>query len=167
MKNLTHSEIISKIKASGYFNIKELVSEEVYKRDGERAWRYFDTRLLITIYFIRKKLDKGFNVNNWATAKAGDIIYDERGLRENISDIVSDKTKKRKLYLSGHTMGCAIDFKVSGLNSSEVRKWLLEIQNELPFKIRLENTLNGKQISWVHLDVYDEDKNPKVYLMNL
>ena len=64
-------------------------------------------------------------------------------------------------------MGCAIDFKVSGLNSSEVRKWLLEIQNELPFKIRLENTLNGKQISWVHLDVYDEDKNPKVYLMNL
>ena len=48
-KNLTHSEIVAKIKASGYFDIRELVSKAVFNRDGEKAWRYFDTRLLITL----------------------------------------------------------------------------------------------------------------------
>lgn len=165
MKNLTHSEIVSKIKASGYFNIKELVSEEVYKRDGERAWRYFDTRLLITLYFIRKKKGKSFTVNNWANGGS----FSQRGFRENICDIVSKRTIQGKLYLSAHTMGCGVDFDVSGESASDVRKWLLEIQDELPFKIRLEYKYakSGKEITWVHLDVFDEDKNPKVYLFNV
>jgi hypothetical protein len=164
-KNITHSEIVSKIKESRYFSIKELVSKAVYDRDGERAWRYFDTRLLITMFFIREKKGKAFTVNNWSYGGA----FEQRGLRENISDIVRKKTVADKLYLSAHTMGKGIDFDVKGESASEVRRWLLEIQDELPFKIRLERKIlsTGKEISWVHLDVFDEDKNDKVYLFDI
>lgn len=163
MKNLTHSEIVSKIKASGYFNIKELVSEAVYEKYGEKAWRYFDTRLLITMYFIREKIGKSITVNNWAYGGN----FSQRGFRENTCSIVAKKTNAGRLYMSAHTMGCGIDFDVKGITASDVRKWLIEIQDELPFNIRLEHKYarTGKEITWVHLDVFEEDK--KVYLFNV
>lgn len=164
MKNLTHSEIVSKIKASGYFNIKELVSEVVYNKYKEKAWRYFDTRLLITMFFIRKKIGKSITVNNWAYGGT----FSQRGFRENTCSIVSKRTKADRLYMSAHTMGCGIDFDVKGMTASDVRKWLLEIQDELPFKIRLEYKYakSGKEITWVHLDVFS-DNDKKVYLFNV
>jgi hypothetical protein len=164
-KNLSHNEIVAKIKESGFFDIKELVSKAVYDRDGEKAWRYFDTRLLITLFFIREKKDKSFTVNSWANNGS----MQQRGFRENTCDIVSSKTARKKMYLSPHTMGCGVDFHVSGESAINTRKWLLEIQDELPFKIRLESKVlsTGKEITWVHLDVFDEPNNPKVYLFDV
>ena len=74
---------------------------------------------------------------------------------------------KNKLYLSAHLFGKGVDFDVQGMTAVEVRKWMVENAHLFPVKIRLENLLKGKPISWVHMDTFYEQKNPKVYLFNV
>jgi len=158
---MTDKEILKGIKE--YFAIEELVDEKTYKTHKERAWKFFDIRLLETMLIIRRAIDKSITVNNWHRG----LTLDERGLRTNVQDYVRSKTDRNILYLSAHVMGKALDFNVSGMTGYEVREWIVEHQAILPYKVRLEDTLGGKQISWVHLDMYAEDKNPKVYLMKI
>lgn len=143
-----------------YFHISELVERVVFDRYGERAWRFFDPRLLENMLFIREKLGKAITVNNW---KSGGSMS-QRGLRTNVSPLVRKKTG---LYLSAHLRGGALDFGVSGMTAIEVREWIKEHENEMPHPCRLERNLNGKPISWVHLDVDYEPKNPRVYLFDV
>lgn len=146
--------LVDKIKK--HFSIEEFVDKTVADKYGDRAWRFFDPRLLETILWIRETLDKPITANNW---KWGGN-FDERGLRTNISPLVA---KKKGLYLSAHLRGAALDFDVNGMTATEVRDWLEENAKDVPHKIRLEDNMKGKQISWVHLDVDDEPRNPKVY----
>jgi len=74
-----------------------------------------------------------------------------------------------QLYLSAHLMGKGIDFGVAGMSADEVRTWIIENQDLFPCKIRLEHKVakTGKTITWVHLDVYYEEKNPHIYFFNV
>jgi hypothetical protein len=146
-----------------YFDIYELVSRRVYNTYGDRAWRFFDPRLLETLLFIRKGLDKPITINNYIDGGN----FEQRGLRDNLTPIVSNKTLNKKLYLSAHTRGMAIDFDVKGMEAEEVRNWLLSMSDRLPYKIRLEHRYDGDIINWVHLDVDHEEDNPKVYLFDV
>jgi len=146
-----------------FFKIEELVSKEVHKKYGEAAWRFMCPRLLHTMLVVRRGLNRSITVNNWHRGGSSQ----QRGLRENTCDMVSKKTKSNRLYLSAHTFGRALDFDVKGMTAVEVREWLVENEKTLPYKIRLENKMKGKPISWVHLDMIWEAKNPKVYLFNV
>ena len=73
--------------------------------------------------------------------------------------------QRKRLYLSGHVMGKALDFNVKGFTAEEVRAWIIKNRDLFPFKIRLEHTLKGKVINWVHLDVFQNEKNPKIYFL--
>ena len=44
--------------------------------------------------------------------------------------------------------GDAVDFDVHGMTAAEVRRWIADNKEKLPYPIRLENNTN-----WVHLDV--------------
>lgn len=164
---MTREEILNSIQT--YFDIYELVDKTVYEQYGDRAWKFIDTDLLHVMLVIRVGIGKPIYANNWKTAKPTDIIFDERGLRTNICDIVMDKTNKGMLYLSGHVHGKALDFDVSGMDPEEVRKWILQYEDLLPCKVRLEhiNTKTGKPITWVHLDTIWEAHNPKIYMFNI
>jgi hypothetical protein len=140
-----------------YFDIRELVSPEVYAKEGENAWRFFDPRLLEVMLFIRESLGRPISVNKWMFGKS----YTQRGLRENTSDIVSQKTKAGKLYLSAHVFGQALDFDVRGMTADAVRAWIKDHAGELPHAVRLENGVN-----WVHLDVAVKEGQGKVYIFN-
>ncbi len=147
-----------------YFKIQEIVSPQCYQ-DWKHKGAYFflsrfDPRLLETMVFTREKLGKKITINDWLWG--GD--FDERGLRDNLTAIVQGK---HITYLSGHALSMAFDFDVEDMTASAVREWLIEMADELPYKIRLECRLNGKLILWVHLDVIDEPKNPKVYCFNV
>ncbi len=146
-----------------FFKIEELVSKQVHKKYGEAAWKFMCPRLLHTMLVIRKEIDKSITVNNWHRGGSSQ----QRGLRENTCDMVSKKTKSNRLYLSAHTLGKALDFDVKGMTAVEVRDWIEENQDILPYKIRLENNMKGKPISWVHIDMIWEKKNPKVYRFNV
>jgi hypothetical protein len=158
---MTDEKVYEEIKE--YFDIRELVSPKVYKKYGQASWKFLDPRLLHTVLVIRRALDRPFTVNNWHTGGK----FKQRGLRSNLGYIFMSKFKKGVMYLSGHVLGRALDFTVKGMTAQEVRNWLVANQKILPYKIRLENKMKGKPISWVHLDMIWEEKNPKVYLFNV
>lgn len=154
-------EIYRKIK--NYFCIEELVSKKVFDKHGQRAWKFICPRLLYTLLVIREELDRPMTINNWKWGGK----FSQRGLRSNLGYIFYSMFKKRRLYLSGHVLGKAVDFDVEGMTAIEVRQWLNGFHDKLPYKIRLENLMRGKPISWVHIDMLWEDRNNKVKLFNV
>ena len=158
---MSRRDTITQLK--NYFVIQEFVSPQVYDRYGDDAWQFLSTELLETILYVRTRLNRPITINNWHVGGP----FTQRGLRDNMTPIYRDKTLNRKLYLSGHVLGMAVDFDVKGMLATEVRYWLLRQEKNLPHKIRLEDTLNMKPINWVHLDVKYLESNPKVYLFNV
>lgn len=130
-----------------YFSIKELVSKATYNAFRERAWAFFDPRLLETIVFIREHLGIPLVVNNWSS----NGTLQQRGLRCNTDQIVADKTKAGKMYCSAHTRGQAVDFSSGKMSAKDIRKWIRAHEDELPYPIRLESDASAP--TWVHLDV--------------
>lgn len=160
---MTRIEIIEDL--SKYFAIYELVDKLTYERFGNSAWQFFNTDTLHVLLIIREGIGKPIAINDWFWGGQ----YDERGLRTNLCPIVIAKTKANKLYLSGHVLGNAIDFKIKGMDSEVVRNWIIKNQSLFPCKIRLEHIAlaTGKPITWVHFDTKFEDVNPKIYLFNV
>ena len=39
-----------------YFDLREVVSKQVYQRYGKQAWQFFDPRLLEVVLWLRKRL---------------------------------------------------------------------------------------------------------------
>lgn len=150
---MTIIQITMKYETIKYFKLYELVSEQVYRKYGETAWQFFDPRLLKTIVWIRKKLNKIITINTWYWNGE----FNERGLRANLDSIVKNATDSNRLYLSPHIQGAAIDFDVKGMKAEEVRQWLIENKSDLPYSIRLE-----KDVNWVHLDV--RETKEKIYI---
>lgn len=146
-----------------YFGIQEIVDPETFNKYGEGAWMFIDFRLMAVVLFMRVGIGKPFNVNNYTRGGS----FDERGLRSNMSNIVASKIRKGKLYLSAHTMGKAIDFHINGMPATEVRDWARENTEFFPYKARFENLMNGKPISWVHVDVYYKRSNNQVEFFNV
>ena len=140
-----------------YFRIEELVDKTVYDKYGEAAWKFLDKDILTCMLVVREGLGKPITVNNW---KAGGS-FSQRGLRHNMSSLVKNKTR---LYLSAHIFGKAFDFVVKGMTAVEVREWIVANPDKFPCKIRLERNMNGKPISWIHMDTMSDDsKLFKVY----
>ena len=155
---MTREEIIIKLKK--YFTPEELVSKEVYSKLGSDSWLLFATETLHCLLIVREELNKPITINNWKWGGS----FSQRGFRENTSPIVRKKTS---LYLSAHVFGQAFDFDVEGMVATEVREWIKENADLFPCKVRLERNINGKVISWVHLDTKQYEKNPKVYLFDV
>jgi hypothetical protein len=143
-----------------YFDVRELVSKEVYQKNGENAWRYFDTDLLQVLLTIRREIVKAPMVcNNWA--KGGQLS--QRGLRENTAPMVKAKTEAGTLYLSAHTMGKAIDLSSPKYTADLLRKMIEEKADLLPCNIRMES---GKSApTWLHIDTATApSQSDKIYI---
>lgn len=143
----------NKITGTRNFEIQELVCPDVYRRDGEAAFRYFRPVALDFIDWFRDEIGRPVYVNNWKWG--GDKT--QRGLRCNLCKLVSSK---KSLYVSGHILGCAFDFNVKGMTPDEVRTWLeqnihrfFEKFPEYKAKCRLESKEFAP--TWVHIDFYD------------
>lgn len=143
-----------------YFDVRELVSKEVYQKNGENAWRYFDTDLLQVLLTIRRDIVKAPMVcNNWANG--GQLS--QRGLRENTAPMVKAKTEAGTLYLSAHTMGKAIDLSSPKYTADKLRKMIEEKADLLPCNIRMES---GKSApTWLHIDTATApSQSDKIYI---
>ena len=154
-------ELIKEIEK--YFSIQEFVGSTTYNKYGRTAWKWIDKDLLETMLIIRTTIGRPITINNWHIGGK----YSQRGLRTIVQQLVKNAFYKGRLYLSAHMFGKAVDFDVKGMTANEVREWIVDHQDLLPHKVRLENKLNGKYISWVHLDVFWEEKNEKVYLFDV
>lgn len=146
---LTEVQVRKRIKK--YFGIHELVGKRTLKKHGERAWKFLDYRALYALLIVREGLGRRMFVNRGR--------LQQRGLRTIVQQMIRNFFYKDVLYLSAHLFGKAFDFDVEGMTAHEVRKWIIKNSDLFPFKIRLENN-----VSWNHLDVFWEEKNPKIYI---
>ena len=158
---MTRNNIIKELK--NYFKIHELVGEEVYNKYKDNSWFVFRTETLHCLLIIRKGLNVSITINDWFWGG----IYDERGYRDNLQPITSEKTIDGILYLSGHPLGCAFDLIAKGMTAEKVREWIIDNKHLFPCKIRLEHLKKGKPISWTHFDTKYFEGNEKIYLFNV
>ena len=136
---MTRKEIITQL--SDYFDIKELVCKHTYAAFGQRAWQFLDTEYLHCLLIIRRDI-----LGVPMTCNYGDKT--QRGLRCNLCQIVQDKTKTGKIYLSAHVNGAGSDFDARGMTAEEVRRAIEQKADILPYPIRME-----ARVTWLHFDV--------------
>lgn len=138
-----------------HFNIKELVSPQVYNKFGEEAWMFFDEDVLKDLDTIREANGASIIINN-----GKDLT--QCGLRENTCKIVKDHTIENKIYLSGHTMGKAFDLHDSLGRNTRLHNLvcLLIKQKALKAFKRVEN--REKTPTWVHTDSFQTKDNKLV-----
>lgn len=152
------------MKKSKYFKVYELVSKEVYERYSESTiMNRINSDLLRLIDWIREESGVPIIINNWKNGGS----FSQRGLRSNVDQIVKDATKKNTPTLSPHVLFMAVDMNPTS-SSGKTTEWLWDFIKSNAYKapcdFRMENktsTVNSKgEVSWVHVDVAIEDKNP-------
>lgn len=128
-----------------YFNLTEVVDKQTAAKYGDKAWGFFDLRLLEVLLWIRENLGQPLVINT--------TTQQQRGLRTNLSPLVVNKSKANQLYLSAHVLGKGVDFNVAGnrLSPNHVRQWIRDHLPECPHPIRLEDDKSAP--TWVHIDV--------------
>ena len=136
------------IKKSKFFGIKELVPKSTYEKEGEGAWRLFDSKALEVLDWLRENIGIPMTVNNWQWG--GEYHY--RGWRP------IDCTEGAKY--SPHKDGCAFDISVKGWTDEQLKDWLKANESKLPHRIRveIENT-NSK----VHFDTRPHNWKSNIY----
>ena len=136
-----------------YFDLKEVVSKQVYNRYGEQAWQFFDPRLLAVVVWLREGMKIPLVCNNWANNGK----FDERGFRANLDPMMLKATKTPKLYCTAHSRGQGIDLSSGKASANDMREWIKKNIATCPFPIRLES---GKSApTWCHIDVCNTTDN--------
>lgn len=150
---MTRQEIISSLKK--YFKITELVCPHVFKKHGERSWKFLVTIYLHTLLVLRRDILQVPLVCNTATLT-------QRGLRCNLCDIVKENTEDDIVYLSAHHLGIGGDLSSPEMTAEEMRQKIEEKQDLLPYPVRIELKVN-----WLHIDCYDDiDNDNKITYFN-
>ena len=126
---------------SKHFKIHELVPRKMYEKYGEKAWRYVDVRLIETIDKLKEHFNLGtMTINNyyWGGSR------EWSGIRTPDSPNYS--------YGSQHSYANAFDVVFSHYSAEEVRHYIINNRDLFPH-------INGLElgVSWVHLDVRNED----------
>ena len=139
-----------------YFKVYELVSKAVYTKYGDAAIMFLDDRLIETLDRIREILGVPMTINDWYWNGKNQ----QRGLRENICQLVSSKTKSNTLYLSRHIFGRAFDAVSSKMSAEEMRQKIEKNKDKLPYSIRIESKKSAP--TWLHVDLNITNGAPKL-----
>lgn len=127
-----------------YFDVRELVSKDIYNKFGQNAWQVFDEKLLATLLVLRTEiLCVPLVCNNW---KAGGS-FTQRGFRENVCGLVAYKTKAGQLYVSAHSIGKGVDLTSPKMDAETMRQTIEKEKSKLPYPVRIE-----RGVSWLHID---------------
>ena len=136
------------VKKAINFTVEELVCPHLYDQYGESAWRYIRDELIDFVDWFRDAVDKAVYVNTYKFHEDGST---QRGVRCNLCKLVTNKTDKKKVYVSPHMQGIGVDLHVQGMTTAEVHKFLEDNINDLPVPIRIE-----KNVLHVHIDTRNE-----------
>lgn len=165
IKSLTTKELYDQFLE--YFDVREWVSPGAYAKYKHHGDYFFlsriDKRLIENMLWIRVTIGAKITVNDWLWGGR----FTQRGIRDTSTPMTQKRAANKDAWLSAHTLAMGGDYDVEGQTAEEHRQWLQDRAILLPNPIRLERNLNGKQISWVHLDVCDDPKNPKVYQFDI
>ena len=143
-------------KVCDNISVKEIVCPHVYAKWGDNAIRFIDPTFRLVLDVVRNKiLKRPIRINNGTS-------FTQRGLRCNCCQLVADKTKAGRVYLSAHNLGKGCDFDCPGLTVQQVHDLIKKNAHLLPCKIRLESPLDAP--TWTHLDIITEGQKEMVYV---
>lgn len=123
-----------------YFQLKELISPDVYNKYKDFAWYFFDVDTLIDLDTIREKHGMPIYINNWFNG--GNLR--NCGFRSNLYE-------NSKLYCSPHLFGRAFD--LHSANNRKLYADVVELHKAGKLKAikRIESPKTTKY-GWIHID---------------
>ena len=121
---------------------KELLPKSIYAKYGDNGLRYLDSRIVACLQYLRKVIDKPFNINN--------AQFDARTIRL--------PEHKEYSQFSDHSWGRAIDFDVQGVDSLSVQRIITKdiIQSAELKKLGLTAIEDGT-VGWTHISCANFD----------
>ena len=136
-----------------HFTAQELVPQAIYDHYGDDSFMFIDNKILITLDLIREYFKSPVIVNNWH--KGGNL--ENRCFRSWDTRVGA--------RLSQHKLGKAVDFNVVGLTADEIRKEIIENQDNIFFESIMRMELGT---SWVHIDIkpIDSSYQKRIYLFS-
>jgi len=135
-----------------HFKVQEFVDKTTYSVRGDKSIALMDWRMLWTADAIREYFGKPMTINNWHVG--GDRYW---------SGVRNPKSLNFSKY-SQHTFGRALDFYIAGIDSSKIRKTILDNPQEGSFQyITTLEDFDG--MSWVHIDCRVLRKEQKRFLI--
>lgn len=141
--------------------------EEMFKVYGDRLWTIFDDRIKQAAQGIRDLHGKMLG-NTWWSPALVNVYghYESRGYRPHDDDDVLKKECPTYGNISQHRFGRAFDFVPLEKSAEEIRKHMKEYPDHPAYEgiTRVEETLRGKQISWLHIDCADTGEKEIVFL---
>lgn len=139
------------MQANKYFQVKELVSSNIYKQYGDDAIKFLDPRALAALENVREILNVPLTCNNWYEGGSRNYSgYREPGCGVGVKN-------------SFHAKGMAFDLISNKLTAKEMREILDNNQDKLKIPIRVEKWDNKGEISWLHIDVSPNTHGQKLY----
>ena len=126
-----------------HFTVRELVSPKIYADRGEKALELIDVRILLILDCLRESLDRPITVNSWSWGGH----YSQSGIRD--VEFYGSADKYLQSY-SQHKYGRGVDFRVKGMESEDVRRYIYDNKDKGALKYI---TFVEEDISWVHVDV--------------
>jgi hypothetical protein len=154
-----------KIKESKYFELHEILPPELYYYLKEnnilwKGWLFFPYTTIETIDTIRETFGTTI-INTYAFSKA----FQEKWKTRTESGIRIRNWEERPGYVSAHYHGLATDSLNPKYSAQEIREHILKNPEKFPHITRLECTIKGKEISWLHWDsVPVEDRIVQLHL---
>lgn len=118
-----------------YFKVHELVPRRVHEARGEKAWKLFDDRALITLDCLHEKYGTMY-INNWLWG--GNNQWS--GLRTADSPYGTE--------YSDHRFGRAFDVKFQAVTAEQVRRDILAHPEWFPLIMSIE-----LDTAWLHFSV--------------
>lgn len=127
---------------SKYYKVHEFVPEHIYKKYGEKAWRFIDSRLISSFDTIKERFPNGtVTLNNYFWG--GNRHWS--GIRTSKSPDYSET--------SMHSFASAGDAVFSEYEAEEIRQDIIANPEIYPYIKGIE-----MGISWLHIDTRNEDK---------
>lgn len=140
-----------------YFDLEELLSENIIKHYGILGLNFIHDNILTTLVGLREYYKCSANVNNWKFIKDKNMkvdssqIFDERIVRFPDSEVYRPGSRHSVIIennkLKKPSDACDVVF--SGITSEMVRNDIRKNKNQEPFK--LINAIE-KNVSWLHYD---------------
>jgi hypothetical protein len=140
------------ILESRYFELHELLPPEIYNHLKAnnilwKGWLFFPYTTIKTIDTLRETFGVMF-VNTYGLSES---IQKQYGHRTESGIRVRD-WNSRPTYVSAHFHGLATDSLFRDITAAEARKYILDHPDKFPHITRLECTIKGKEIGWLHWD---------------
>lgn len=145
----------------------EAYFKEIYPVYGKRMWTILDDRIKKSLHLVRE-LHGPMIMNTWHSSymigKYG--YFESRGYRPHDDDDVQTQYSPNYGNISQHRFGRAVDAVPVRRPASEIRAHMRKNPDHPAYSLitRVENTIKGKQISWLHMDCADTGEEGIVFL---